>query len=86
MPSGRCLCGAVRFAYDGTENWRAHCHCESCRRATASPMTTFLGVSDGRWRWTGAEPAAYVSSPGVTRSFCATCGSPVGFRAERFGP
>ena len=82
--TGRCLCGAIRFAYDGPENWRAHCHCESCRRQTASPFTTFMGVPDGHWRWTGADPAVYVSSPGVRRSFCATCGSPVAFQAEAF--
>jgi len=37
--TGRCLCGAVTYSYEGLENWQAHCHCESCRRATASPMT-----------------------------------------------
>ncbi len=81
---GHCLCGAVRFEYDGRENWRAHCHCESCRRQTASPMTTFMGVPNGRWRWTGIEPAAYASSPGVVRRFCPRCGTPVSFEADRF--
>lgn len=82
--TGHCLCGAVTFAYDGPENWMAHCHCESCRRATASPFTSFLGVPNGHWRWTGAEPKTYESSPGVTRSFCGTCGAPVAYQAERF--
>ncbi len=82
--TGRCLCGRVRFAFEGPENWRAHCHCESCRRQTASPFTTFFGVADDRWRWTGEEPAVYASSPGVRRSFCATCGSPVAYAADRF--
>jgi hypothetical protein len=82
--TGHCLCGAVAFAYDGPENWMAHCHCESCRRATASAFTSFLGVPNGHWRWTGAAPKTYISSPGVTRSFCGTCGSPVAYQAERF--
>lgn len=81
---GHCLCGAVRFEYAGPENWRAHCHCESCRRQTASPMTTFMGVPDGAWSWTGAAPAVYASSPGVRRMFCATCGAPVAYAADRF--
>ena len=81
---GHCLCGAVRFEYSGPENWRAHCHCESCRRQTASPFTTFMGVPNGAWRWTGLEPATYASSPGVRRRFCPRCGAPVAFEADRF--
>lgn len=82
--TGHCLCGGVSFAYDGPENWRAHCHCESCRRQTASPFTTFMGVPEGAWRWTGAEPKVYESSPGVRRMFCGICGAPVAYAADRF--
>ena len=81
---GRCLCGAVTFEYTGVENWRAHCHCESCRRQTSSPFTTFMGVPNGAWRFTGEQPKVYVSSPGVRRMFCGTCGAPVAFEADRF--
>jgi len=41
---GRCLCGAATCQYEGDESWRAHCHCESCRRNTSSPFTTWFGV------------------------------------------
>ncbi len=81
---GHCLCGAVTFAYDGPENWVAHCHCESCRRQTASPFTTFMGVPNGAWAWTGVTPSIYASSPGVKRYFCPTCGAPMAFEADRF--
>lgn len=82
--TGRCLCGAVTFRCTEAPLWQGHCHCESCRRATASPMTSFLGIRDGAWEWTSAAPATYASSPGVTRSFCATCGTQMAFRADRF--
>ena len=81
---GHCLCGAVTFTYEGEENWRAHCHCESCRRQTSSPFTTFVGVPHGAWRFTGEEPKVYVSSPGVRRLFCGTCGAPVAYQADKF--
>ncbi|MEM7268665.1 MAG: GFA family protein [Pseudomonadota bacterium] len=84
MKKGHCLCRAVRFEYTGPENWRAQCHCESCRRQTASAYTTFMGVPNGAWKWTGVEPATYVSSEGVRRRFCPTCGAPVAFEADRF--
>ncbi|RVT84158.1 GFA family protein [Rhodobacteraceae bacterium CCMM004] len=80
---GRCLCGAVRYSFDPeTTVFRAHCHCESCRRATSSPVTTFFGVRDSGWRWTGAAPASHASSPGVRRMFCGTCGSPMAYATD----
>ncbi|WP_102222836.1 GFA family protein [Acidimangrovimonas sediminis] len=84
MTDGHCLCGAVRFEFDGTPLWQAHCHCESCRRNCSAPVTSYFGVADGRWRWTGTAPAVYVSTPGVQRMFCATCGTPMAYRAEQW--
>lgn len=79
---GRCLCGSVTYAFDGPPNWQAHCHCESCRRATASPFTSFFGVSNGKWHWSGIPPATYASSPGVKRYFCAACGTPMAYQGH----
>ena len=82
--TGRCLCGAVRFSYEGPEIWRGHCHCESCRRATSSPMTSFLGVPRTAVEFSGTPPQVYPSSPGVRRLFCGTCGSPLAYESERW--
>ncbi len=82
--SGRCLCGEIVFEYEGSELWRGHCHCESCRRQTASPLTTFMGVSNERWRWLAQVPKVYQSSHDVRRYFCANCGSPVAYESDRF--
>ncbi|PJI84537.1 hypothetical protein BC777_3598 [Yoonia maricola] len=84
VQKGNCLCGACRFELEGPHNWVGHCHCESCRKATASPMTTWIGHPNGAWRFVGTTPASYESSPGTTRGFCPTCGSPMFFRTTRF--
>lgn len=81
--TGHCLCGAIRYEATAAPLWQAHCHCESCRRATASAFTSFFGVSDDQWRWTGAAPATYASSPGVWRDFCPTCGTQMAYRSTR---
>ena len=81
---GRCLCGAVSFEYEGPENWVGHCHCESCRRNTSSPFTTFIGVPNEAYRFTGREPSVYASSAGVRRLYCADCGAPVAYGSDRF--
>ncbi|MFQ5567884.1 MAG: GFA family protein [Paracoccaceae bacterium] len=80
--NGRCLCGAVSYQYEGPENWVGHCHCESCRRNTSSPYTTFMGVPRTAFRFTGIAPAVYNSSPGVRRLFCPRCGAPVAYDAD----
>ncbi len=82
---GHCLCGAVTYQYEGAENWRGHCHCESCRRNCSAPFTTYFGVSWENFSWTGATPKVFNSSPGIRRHFCDNCGTPMAYEAERFG-
>lgn len=82
MPGGGCLCGAVRYNFTGDFLWTAHCHCESCRRQTASPMTTFFSIEKAKFDYVGAPPGRYVSSPGVVRSFCAKCGTPIAYEYD----
>lgn len=80
---GRCLCGSVRFEIDMPPLSCVTCHCESCRRQCSAPMTVYVGVADGSWRWTQGAPRVYRSSPGVERGFCAGCGTPLFFRSQK---
>ena len=84
--SGKCFCGAVRFTATLPSKWVAHCHCTMCRRAHGAGFVTWAGFAEsavaiddgeGQLRW-------YDSSPGAQRGFCARCGSPLFFRAERW--
>ena len=81
---GRCLCGEVRFSYEGPPRWVAYCHCESCRRATSGPVAVWIGVEKTAYRLDAGEPGAYRSSPGVVRRFCRTCGSPLSYEGDRW--
>ncbi|WP_420860290.1 GFA family protein [Algirhabdus cladophorae] len=80
---GRCLCGAITYTTSGRILWAGHCHCDSCRRASSAPMTSFLGVPRGTVTWSSA-PATYRSSPEVTRGFCPTCGSQMCYESTFF--
>ncbi len=84
MRTGGCQCGAVRFEAEGQPKWVAHCHCEDCRRAVASPLTTYAGYLTSRVRFPKEAPTGYESSPGVTRRFCAKCGTPISFEGARW--
>lgn len=81
--SGRCLCGRIRWRAPGPALWAGHCHCESCRRATSAPVTSFFGVPQNSVTWNG-ELSLYPSSPGAERGFCGHCGSQMFFRSERW--
>ena len=79
---GGCLCGAIRFKAEGDPLWVAYCHCHSCRRSTGAPVTTFVGYASERFSYLAGTPQGYHSSPGVTRSFCGQCGTPLTYEAE----
>ena len=85
MPTtGRCLCGDLTYEFAGEPLWIAYCHCDSCRRQTSSVVATFVGLDAKHFRYTRGTPAKYASSPGVTRSFCSRCGSPMSFEGAKW--
>lgn len=47
-------------------------------------MVSFIGVPLNQFRWTGATPKTWASSPGVQRHFCDRCGTPMAFQAEHY--
>ena len=77
--TGGCLCGNVRYKTNAEPLWLCHCHCNSCRKHTGSPIGTWIGFPAGAVTWLAAEPTRYRSSRDVERSFCAVCGSSIGF-------
>lgn len=82
MSTGRCLCGAIRFETRATPAWIAYCHCASCRRHTASPVACFVNMPLASVQFSG-ERTRYCSSPGVTRSHCARCGTPIAYESDK---
>ena len=80
--SGRCLCGKVTWNAAGPVLWAGHCHCESCRRATSSPVTSFFGVPRGGVVWSGARNTVATSNGKVERTHCASCGSQMSYQFE----
>jgi len=78
--TGGCACGAVRWRSPGPILWAGHCHCESCRKATASPVTSFFGVPRETLDLTGPLGSRYTSEGSVRRQYCKDCGAQVTYQ------
>ena len=82
---GGCLCGAVRYSATGQSVARSLCHCRSCRLAAGAPTVAWVVWRSSDFSWVHGAPSEYASSPGVTRTFCNHCGTPLTYQknAER---
>ena len=82
MTTGRCLCGAIRYEYAGEADAG---HALPLREL---PPPDILADDDLHHRAEDGvavhpgQPKEFASSPGVARSFCGECGSPIYYRAE----
>ncbi len=77
MVEGSCLCGAVRFAVEPQEVVASvACRCANCMKVSGVGHGVYLQVRPKGFRWLAGRDAvaAYESSPGNDRAFCATCG------------
>ena len=80
--AGGCLCGAVRYEARGPGSPPALCHCRSCRHASGAPVVAWTTWPVADFAWTAGAPASHRSSPGVTRTFCGRCGTPLTYQHD----
>jgi len=84
---GGCLCGAVSYALETPTDFCAHCHCDSCRRATGAAFVTWTSVPRERFELASGEDALtwHRSSDTIRWGFCARCGSTLLYEADAEG-
>jgi hypothetical protein len=77
---GGCLCGAIRYRASGAPRVKTICHCRSCRLASGAPSVAWVVWSASDFAFTRGQPARFESSPGIERTFCGQCGTPLTYR------
>jgi hypothetical protein len=79
MMKGSCLCRGVRYRITGALGPVTLCHCGMCRKASGSAFASNASVRDEEFHLDAGRELvqAFESSPGKTRHFCRTCGSPL---------
>ena len=83
--AGQCLCGGIRYELHARIQAVTHCHCQMCQRAHGAAFASYGAVRQADFHIVkgAALLRQYASSPGVLRSFCSHCGSPLTWqRAE----
>jgi hypothetical protein len=78
---GGCLCGAVRYRYEGPIGPARYCHCADCRRVTGSAFNVGVQFEIAMFRVDQGDLKTFTkradSGNLISRSFCTECGSPI---------
>jgi len=82
---GGCLCGAIRYRIDATPLWVNLCYCRSCTKAAGAPVMAHARMPAAGFAMLAGEPQSFSSSAGVSRFFCATCGTSLFVRGDHVG-
>lgn len=80
--TGQCYCGAVVFNASAAPSTVSYCHCTDCRRLSGAPVAAFAAFQEGAVQFHAplGPPVSY--APGVSRWFCASCGSQLAARYD----
>ncbi|MDX6522043.1 MAG: hypothetical protein QOF08_2648 [Gaiellales bacterium] len=76
--NGRCLCGGVQFAIDGTLGVAGYCHCTRCQRRTGTAASIQARIDGDALRFVSGEQLLSAYDPGdggFEKLFCSACGS-----------
>jgi hypothetical protein len=84
MLTGGCYCGQIRYEIAGEPVDCTVCHCADCRRVSGAPFTAWMSVRLHDFRFIVGIPRVIASSPGVERSLCGQCGTPLTYRHATF--
>jgi hypothetical protein len=78
---GGCLCGSVRYRFDGPVGLANYCHCADCRRVTGSAFNVGIRLDVNLFRIERGDVRTFTKASDsgnlVSRSFCPECGSPL---------
>lgn len=76
---GSCLCHGIQYEVHSELGDIMQCHCQKCRKANGTAFATNAAIpTDAFVLVTGGSLVGeYESTPGVFRTFCTRCASPL---------
>jgi hypothetical protein len=82
VETGSCFCGAITAEMQGEPFWICYDHDDDCRRAIGGAVNVWVGYRPDQVVITSGKPAVFSKTPGISRSFCATCGTSIAYQDE----
>jgi len=85
--TGGCLCGAVRYRYEGSPSSVGLCQCERCQRQSGSAFLIGAVFPMDKVKIDGPLSTYETTLPGelpLRRHFCAACGSAISITLDRY--
>jgi hypothetical protein len=79
---GGCACRNLRYRTRGSPTALVLCHCRDCRIACGAPSLAWAVFRVGDLFWIRGALTEFASSPGVSRGFCARCGTTLSYRRD----
>jgi len=77
--TGGCQCGAVRYALRTPPTDALICYCRMCQKQFGNIFGAFASVERKNFEITRGELGRFQSSDIGVRTFCADCGTPMGW-------
>jgi hypothetical protein len=80
---GGCYCGAVRFQAEGDPLFKGQCHCRECQYFTGGHPNVIIAMPESGFSVEKGSLKPFKRSDlenGVTRDFCAECGTAIASR------
>ncbi len=77
--TGGCLCGSVRYRYDGALGAAFNCHCSICRRSAGAPFLAWMTLNSAELTFDKGTPKYRRSTKWGRRGFCPDCGTQLFF-------
>jgi hypothetical protein len=76
--AGGCMCGNVTYISTALPLDMTNCHCQTCRRLSGAPFTTFAGFPTTAITWIGEDRIKKAKYSEIAeRGHCSECGSPL---------
>ncbi len=80
-PTGRCLCGGVRYRVNGPLRDVVFCHCSRCRR-THGHFSAYTACAREHFELLETRGLRWYELDGSERGFCTECGASVLWQRE----
>ncbi|RFU34719.1 hypothetical protein B7463_g1664, partial [Scytalidium lignicola] len=82
MSTGSCLCGNVKYRFDGEPGAAVVCHCLTCQKFTGTAFTTNIPVPKSNFKVFSGTPKTFNAKHHevdmtLTIHFCSECGTVV---------